>query len=509
VWEGIIIRMPRPPQLSLVSLRELVISAGPFIVLALALLWLAYLILDPTPPRRVVFATGTEQGAYSEFGKRYAAELARFGVKVELRNTAGAAENRRLLRDPASGVDIAFMQSGAGDAIYAVDEDTSGRTLVSLGNLFLEPVWIFYRTDAAKRKADAPGALRAVPRSGSEPSLGRPGGRLERDETLDRLQQLIPLRLNIGTPGSGAANLIDKLLNANKIDPAQMKLERLPPTPAVVALLGHDIDALAFVSAPESALVRMLLQTPGIRLFEFPQADAYARRFDFLTSITMPRGTIDLAQDKPPADVRLIAATASLVATDKLHPALVQLFVQAAQRIHGDSSWFGPAGEFPNGNATEFPIAKEAARFYREGPPFLQRYLPFWLANLIDRMWVVLLSIIAILIPLSRIVPPLYEFRIRSRVFRWYRELREIESAAEQADAKPSELLPRLDELDRKVEHISVPLSYADELYSLRSHIELVRKRLDPGASLQVRTPADSFDPRTISAEVPAADTRR
>lgn len=438
--------------MSLVSVRELVISAGPFVLLVVLLLWLAYLILDPTPPRTVVLATGPEQGAYAEFGKRYATELARFGIKVELRTTAGAAENRRLLRDPHSGVDVAFMQSGASDVIYAVDEDKSGQPLVSLGNLFLEPVWIFYRTESAQRVV--------------------PGG------TLSRVQDFMSLRMNIGTPGSGAANLIDKLLHANKIDAAQMKLERLPPTPAVIALLGGDVDALAFVSSPESALVRMLLQTPGIRLLDFPQASAYARRFEFLTAVTMPRGTIDLAQDMPPTDVRLVAATASMVATDQLHPALMQLFVQAAQRIHGDSTWFGPAGEFPNGTASEFPLAKEAARYYRDGPPFLQRYLPFWFANLIDRMWVVLASIIVVLIPLSRIVPPLYEFRIRSRVFRWYRRLREIEDAANKSDAKPAELLLRLDELEQRVGRINVPLSYTDELYALRSYIDLVRKRL-------------------------------
>ncbi len=437
--------------MSLLSLRELLISAGPFILLTLVLLWLAYLILDPTPPRTVVLATGAEQGAYAEFGKRYVTELAKFGIKVELRTTAGAAENRRLLRDPNSGVDIAFMQSGAGDALYAIDEDKSGRSLVSLGNLFLEPVWLFYRTDAAQRT--------------------------QQRDTLDRLQQITPLSLNIGAPGSGAANLFDKLLNANKIDPAQMKLQRLPPTPAVVALLGGELDALVFVSAPESVFVRMLLQTPGIRLLEFPQADAYARRFEFLTSVTMPRGAVDL-QDLPPTDVRLVAATASMVTTDEFHPALVQLFVQAAQRIHGESSWFGPAGEFPNGTAREFPLAKEAARYYRDGPPFLQQYLPFWLANLIDRMWVVLASIIVILIPLSRIVPPLYEFRIRSRVFRWYRQLREIEDAAALNVAGNAELLPKLDQLEHRVERISVPLSYAEELYALRGHIDLVRKKL-------------------------------
>ncbi len=444
--------MVRLSQLSLVSLRDLVISFGPFVLVALGLLWLAYAILDPTPPRTVVLATGPDSGAYAEFGKRYADELARFGIKVELRNTAGAAENLHLLRDPSSGVDIAFVQTGAGDAIYAVDEEASREALVSLGNLFYEPVWVFYRAEAGRR-VDPSGAL-------------------------NQLAQLSSMRINVGAEGSGAANLFFKLLNLNRLDPAQMKLDRLPPTPAVVALLAGELDALVFVSSPESPLVRMLLQTPGIQLLPFDQAQGYARRLPFVSAVTLPPGVIDLAQNIPPYEVRLVAAKAALVANQRLHPALVQLFVQAAQRIHGTTSWFGPLDEFPNARVAEFPLAKEADRFYRNGPPFLQRYLPFWLANLIDRMWVVLVSLIAVLIPLSRIVPPAYEFRIRSRVFRWYRRLREIENAAAEPNAKAEQLLRELDQLDAKVERISVPLSHADELYALRSHIDLVRKRL-------------------------------
>ncbi len=451
--------MSRPSSLSLLGLREFALTAIPFLALALGLLWLVYLVLDPAPPRTLVLATGPEQSDFAEFGRRYARELARFGIRVTLRTTAGAAENRRLLRDPHSGVDAAFVQSGAGEALYPVDEDTSGRQLLSLGNLFLEPVWIFYRADAARRVAG--------------------------DARLDRLPQLASLRMNVGAPGSGSDNLLAKLLDANDIHPARMSLQRLAPTPAVVALLEAEIDALALVSSPDSALVRMLLLTPHIRLFEFAQAEAYVRRFPFLRSVTLPRGTADLAADAPPADVRLIAATASLAATDSLHPALVQLLVQAARRIHGESSWFGPAGEFPNGTATEFPLSAEAERFYRGGPPLLQRYLPFWLANLIDRMWVALVSIVAILIPLSRVVPPLYALRIRSRVFRWYRQLREIESEAGEGFARgapTAALAKRLDELERRVQQVRVPLSYADELYALRANIDLVRKRVHGGA---------------------------
>ena len=227
----------------------------------------------------------------------------------------------------------------------------------------------------------------------------------------------------------------------------------------------------------------MLLLTPGIAVFDFNQAEAYARRFAFLSHLTLPRGVADLQQDLPARDVPLVSATSTLAAREGTHPALIQLFVQAAREIHGGTGWFARAGQFPNAQAPDLPLADEAARYYRNGPPLLQRYLPFWLANLIDRMWVVLVSIIAILIPLSRIVPPLYEFRIRSRIFRWYGQLRGIEEELDESGADRERLLRELDELEVKVGRITVPLSHADELYSLRSHIDLVRSRLRPAAS--------------------------
>ncbi|MEW6690943.1 MAG: C4-dicarboxylate ABC transporter substrate-binding protein, partial [Pseudomonadota bacterium] len=200
--------------------------------------------------------------------------------------------------------------------------------------------------------------------------------------------------------------------------------------------------------------------------------------YTFLNRVTLPSGVVDLARKVPPHDVSLVASTGSLVAREDIHPALVQLFVQAAHRIHGGSSWISRAGQFPSPLNSEFPLARDAERFYRTGPPLLQRYLPFWLANLVDRMWVALFSIIAILIPVARIVPPVYNFRIRSRIFRWYRHLRQIEDDLARKAAPPRELLAELDKLEAKAERIVVPLAYTDELYALRSYIALVRQRL-------------------------------
>ena len=267
--------------------------------------------------------------------------------------------------------------------------------------------------------------------------------------------------------------------------PGTIGLQQQPTTPAVMDLLEGRIDALASASAsasasaPEALMVQMLLLTPGIALFDFAQAEAYSRRFGFISPVVLPRGVVDLARDMPATDVRLVAPTAMLLARDTLHPALVQLLVQTAQQVHGGAGWFQRRGDFPTAANTARPLAPEAARIYRNGVPWLQRYLAFWLANLADRMWVVLLAIIAVLIPLARVVPPFYQFRVRSRVFRWYARLRGVEAAKGQRPLNT--LLAELDEIEAHVGQDQVPLSYTDELYALRSPIQMVRRRLQGG----------------------------
>jgi len=445
--------MPRIIRDTLVSARDLVLTVGPFVLLAVALLAGAYYLLKPAPPKRVVLATGSEQGAYAAFGKRYQDELKRYGIEVVLRPSAGSRENLRLLQDPKQDVQLAFVQGGSTAAqATQQEEDESKLPVMSLGSVFYEPLWLFYRSDAAKK--------------------------LNRTGAITDFSQLRGLRVNVGAQGSGIPGVMNRLLLANLMEREDIQRSYLDLTPSVMALLGGELDAMALVSAPESPLVQMLLQTPGIKMYEFAQAEAYARRYRFLNAVTLPRGVVDLSRNVPPQDVEMVAATCSLVAREDLHPALVQLLVQAAGRIHGGGGWMSRPGQFPSAQNSEFPLARDAERYYRSGPPALQRYLPFWLANLVDRMWVALISIIAILIPLARVVPPLYQYRIRSRIYRWYRDLRQIEDDLARSATPAAELLERLDSLDAKAERVAVPLAYTDELYALRSAIGLVRKRL-------------------------------
>ena len=435
--------MPKTIRYTLLSLRDLAASVGPFVFLAVGLLVLAYWWLDPNPPKRVTLATGPAQSAYEEFGKRYAKALAAEGIEVVTVPSDGSAANLQLLRE--GKVDLGFVQGGTSD--YSDDDEEK---LTSLGSLFVEPLWLFYREESARKVTP--------------------------DATLTSLTQLAGLRINMGTAGSGVPSLMTKLLESNRIDPAKLQISRLSQTPATVAFLGGELDAIVFASAPESLMVQMLLQTPGVKLMNFAQSEAYSRRFAFLSPVRLPRGVVDLAGNIPPEDVRLVAPTTALVTRNSTHPALLQLFAQAGNQIHGSAGWFKRAREYPNIENNELPMAREAERAIKNGPPLLQRYLTFWVANLIERMWLVMGIIIAVLLPLSRIVPPLYTFRVRSRIFRWYGQLRNIEVRIDTDDNHA--LLQELNTLESNAEKITVPLSYTDELYALRSNIQLVRKKL-------------------------------
>ncbi|MBX3610425.1 MAG: ABC transporter substrate-binding protein [Hydrogenophaga sp.] len=450
--------MPKTLRYTLISLKEMLLSGSPIVLLTIALLGFTWWWLNPNPPKKVVLATGPEQSAYDAFGQRYAQALKRYGITVEMVRTEGSSDNLDRLR--RGEVDLGFVQGGSADLGY--DEEDS---IVSLGSLFVEPLWLFYREDAAKR--------------------------LQKEPVLKNLADLKGWRVNVGTPGSGVPRLFNTLLQVNRIEPREIVLSQLEQTPATVAFLDGQLDALVFASAPESLIVQMLLQTPGVKLLDFAQAEAYSRRFGYLTPVTMPQGMVDLANNVPPRNVRLVASTTSLLARAGTHPAVLQLFAQTAVEMHGGAGWFNRAREYPNLDHSELPVAPEAERALKGGLPFLQRYLPFWLANVIERMWLAMGLIIALALPLSRIVPPLYTFRIRSRVFRWYAELRDIEQRHEAGSASADELIAQLDDMEHKVEKVVVPLSYTDELYALRGNIHLVRKKLlRKGSAQAVGAPA-------------------
>ena len=410
---------------------------GSALLLTLIGFAIAWQFVNPAPPHTLVIATGQRDGAYYLFAQHYRERLAQDGVELEIRTTAGSIENLELLKD--NKVDLAFVQGGTGSA-------TDSDTLTSLGSLYYEPLWVFYRGE----------------------------------QTLSRITELQNKRVAIGEPGSGTHAIANMLLTDNFIDTGTDSIQPVGGTAGAQALLQGDVDALFLVAAPAAPLVQELLHRQGIRLMSFARAGAYTRLHHFLSAVNLPEGVIDLQANIPPDDTVLLAATANLVARDDFHPALVSLLLQAATLSQSTGSLFEQSGSFPNSNNLEFPLDDDARRFYKNGPPFLQRYLPFWTASLIDRLKIMLVPLLTLLLPLGKIMPPAYRWRVRKKIYRWYRELQALDtsSPASQSGATLELLLHKLDKLEEDVRKVSVPLSYADELYSLRLHIGLVRDKL-------------------------------
>jgi TRAP transporter TAXI family solute receptor len=396
----------------------------------------AYRWVQPAPPRTVVLAAGEEGGAYALFASRYREFLSRYDITLDVRYSAGSVENLALLREGEA--DLALVQGGIADP-----EASSG--LLSLGGMFYEPLWVFVR-------------------AGVE---------------AETLSDLAGRRLGVGAEGSGTRALVARLLEANGVTRDSAQWVPAVREEAMAALRAGELDALFLVASPRSPAVRSLLGTRGVRLAGMDRAEAYTRLWRSLSRVVLPEGSVDLAGNTPMADTVLVSSVAGLVARDDFHPALVDLFLQGAKEIHGTGGLLEEPGEFPSPRHAELPLSPEADRFYRYGPSLLQRYLPFWAATQIDRLKVMLIPLIALLIPLARVLPPTYRWRVRSRVYRWYGQLRELDPGSGALDAAERERrLIDIDRIEQEVTGVSTPLSYAAELYHLRLHISLVRQKL-------------------------------
>jgi len=418
--------------------KEQLAVLGPALIAVIIAFVVAFQWVKPAPPKRVVIATGRSDGAYYRYAQQYRERFAKAGITLEVRETSGSVENIRLLEDPKSGVDIAFVQGGTASV-------AKGDSLVSLASLYFEPLWVFSRT--------APGPT--------------------------DLRELRGRRLAVGPEGSGTRVVALTLLAANGITEATARL--LPSTgmEAVQALRAGAIDTVFMIAGPSSPAVKEMLHTPGIELLGFPRAEAYTRHFPFLNKLVLPAGALSLQENLPTKESLLLAPAATLVVGNDFHPALVDLVLITAAAVHGRRGLFEAAQQFPSPDYLEFPLMHEAERYHKSGPPFLARYLPFWAATLVDRVKVLILPLL-VLVPLGRLVPHIYRWKNRSKIIKRYRDVVDVDQALSN---KPSSeecaaLLARMDQIEDDVRSIKVPLGYADAHYHLRMHADLVRRRV-------------------------------
>jgi TRAP transporter TAXI family solute receptor len=423
------------------STRDLLVVGIPLLLVVAAGFWVASRFIQPAPPDVLILSSGADGGAYQRFAAAYKDVFARYDIRLVEKPSAGSTENLKRLRDENFEVDAAFVQGGTA----RVQEDD---TLLSLGGLYYEPLWIFYRAD------------------------------LERGKPLQQVADLKGKRVAIGAPGSGSRYLAQEMLYANQLDAGNTKLSEAGGLGLIAAFSGNEIDAAFVVGPTQSAAVWVLLSTPGIKVMSLTHVDAYTRRFPYLSKVVLPRGAIDVAGDRPAQDITLLASTATLVVREDTHPALVNLLMQAMSETHGGPGMLQRPGEFPRATGVDFPLSKEAEHFYKSGKPFLQRYLPFWAATLVDRLVVMLIPLLAVLIPVVKVAPALYTWRVRSRIFRRYGELKFIEAEVEADPGRHTreEWLKRVDAIEQDANRLQTPLAYSDMLYTLRTHIALVRE---------------------------------
>ncbi len=418
------------------SFKEILITFGPAVLILVLGFWLASRFISPAPPKKIVMATGEKTGAYYKFADRYRQELAKKGIEVEIKATTGSLENIDLLLQGKA--DVAFVQGGTGK---------DGENLLSLGSLYYEPVWIF----------------------------------LNRQIAAEQLKDYDDLIISIGEKGSGTSVVANKLLEMNDIDNKSATLVTMNSSTAVKNLLAHKIDAAFFVSSAKSTIIQKLLKDDRVHLLNMSRAEAYSYLMPYLSKITLAEGIIDLNRNIPSQDIAMIAPTANLAINEDLHSALQILILEAAKKIHGGPGLFSDPDTFPSSYKTAFPLSEIAERYYKVGPPFLMRYLPFWAAVLIDRLVVMLIPLVALLLPLMKVMPPIYRWRIRRSIYQWYDELQEVDNETFEkpiSEEKFTRLFQELKRIEEEVNKVKTPLSYADQLYNLLLHIDLVKKKM-------------------------------
>ncbi|MEM5342848.1 TAXI family TRAP transporter solute-binding subunit [Paraburkholderia azotifigens] len=424
--------------------RRWLFAAGAILLLT-ALGWGLYTVIEPAFQTRIVITTGADKGIYRGFAERYAPLLKRDGVTLDIRSSSGSVENYRRLKDPASEYEVGFIQSGT-----TVPQETD--RLQTIAAVSYEPIWVFYRDTG----------------------------------TVNRLAQLRGKRIGVGVPGSGLLEVSRVLLGYSGITRDNAQLVEMDAPKAWRCLEDGCLDAAFFIGRPDAPMQQTLLNS-DLKLMSFAQADALVQKFPSLKKVTFPRASTSIVNDSPQADVTLLAATALLVAKDTLHPALVYLLLDAAKTVHAGEDYFTPLGAFPNLNTDEFPISNESERYFKSGRPFLQRYLPFWLASFIERRLLILLPFMAVLIGVVQALPRMLESRIKKRFVAGYRALKRLEDEIWKTTRPSAEQVSQwrdeIELIDEQASHIRVPTRYLHDVYALKQAISVVRHRIAMAAA--------------------------
>ncbi|MFH5926187.1 TAXI family TRAP transporter solute-binding subunit [Roseomonas xinghualingensis] len=424
------------------SVKAFLRSWGLVVLATIAGLAVAWRFVSPAPPDTVRFAvTENPQAAYNLAVDEYAKGLEAEQFKIERVVTQGSAENVQLLRN--GRVDLALVQGG-------IPSTVGKDRLVSLGEVFFEPAWVFVRDQS----------------EGGSP-----------------VQALRGKRIAVGPEGSGTRVLALALLAANGLGADAIEPVPLVGNEAAEALANGQVQAAVFVAAQPTEAINRLMRTEGVELLNFgSRTDAYSIHLPFLNPVKLPNGGLSLAEDLPRGDVFLMAPAASLLARDDLNPQVAALMMRVLRDTHEDRTLFSPAGRFPSGLNHEVPLQEDAERFYEKGVSFLQTYLPFRVAVTVERLWVLVIPLVGLLLPLMRVAPAIYTWQIERQLWAIYDKVRKVDEESEKGLSIRT--VAKLDALDQEAAQLKLPDSYADRIYELRRHIAWLRSRkVEPEAA--------------------------
>jgi TRAP transporter TAXI family solute receptor len=407
------------------------------LALVIGVSWIVLDYLVPSPPSSVTIATGRKGTTFDYFGERYRARFARAGIDLNVRPTAGALENFKLLRDPKSSVQIAFTTGG-------ISNRTQAPELRSMGLISNVPFWIFYSSN----------------------------------QSFNSLAQLKGKRIAVGPEGSGARYDAERILNRADINPKTATLLPLAGDGAVEALKEATADVALLVGGSNAPSVESLLNNPNVRLMNLSSADALTRIFPDLVRLTLPKGVVQLEPPNPPDDVTLVGTTAKVLIRDDLHPAIVELLAETLKEEHSGAGLFQRSGEFPAIDDPEYGVSSVAVEYYKNGPSLLAKYLPIWTTIYAQRTIAFLVAAVAIVFPAFGFAPRLYEWLVRQRFRQFYQRLRAVENALQErlTAAKVEALQGELDDIEKST--TTVPMRHSELYFMLRYHLDRTRSRL-------------------------------
>lgn len=410
----------------------------PIIVLVIAAFYFTASFIKPSSKKELTIATGSKNGNYYKTALKYKELLKKDGVKLNIINTAGSVENLELLK--TKKVDLAFMQNG-----ITLKEE---KKIESLASIYYEPLWIFYKNE---------------------------------NFSINYVIELIGKKIAIGAPKSGTKDLASKILSNNGINSTNSTLLELSAHKAKEKLKKEEIDAMFVVTSANSSIIKELLEEPNIKALNIKRAKAYSRKYNFLEALTLYEGTLDLYKNIPSEDINILSTSATLVAREDLPSELIRIFLKKVKQTHNQKDLFAKPKQFPNTLNLQFELNEEAKRYFQYGDTFLEKIFPFWIASNIDRLKILLIPLLTLLLPLLKGFFPLYTWSMRSKIYRWYDELREIdESLTKNDSSKKEESLKALEKLKEEISlETKVPLSFTGEYYNLQVHLDLVKQKIE------------------------------